>query len=94
MSEDMLLGITKPLMDKYPNTYTFTKSLAEQLLHEEASDLPLIVIRPSVVSSTLNDPVPVSTNLFIQLIVWLGNNGFLKTASHFGLFFWFFFWKH
>lgn len=63
MSESMLQGITKPLMGKYPNTYTFTKSLAEQLLHEEASDLPLIVIRPSVVSSTLNDPMPVSTNL-------------------------------
>lgn len=31
-----------------PNTYTFTKSLAEDVIRREAQDLPILVFRPSV----------------------------------------------
>lgn len=31
-----------------PNTYSFTKALAESLLAEEAADLPVAIVRPSI----------------------------------------------
>lgn len=40
----------------WPNTYTFTKSLAESLLFRLGVDLPIAVVRPSIVESSLWDP--------------------------------------
>lgn len=31
-----------------PNTYAFTKSLAEDVIRREAQDLPILVFRPTV----------------------------------------------
>ncbi|XP_055930648.1 fatty acyl-CoA reductase 1-like isoform X2 [Argiope bruennichi] len=42
----------------WPNTYTFSKSMAENLIADTASDLPVAIIRPSIVMSTLKNPVP------------------------------------
>lgn len=72
MSDDMLDSFTKPLIGKYPNTYTFTKALAESMLEEHAKDLPLLIVRPSIVCASIEDPMPVSCapsnlhNLFIK----------------------------
>ena len=49
---------TKKLIGQFPNTYTFTKALAEQLLQEEASDLPLAIVRPSIVIAAWKEPIP------------------------------------
>jgi len=57
----MLDGFTAPLIDKYPNTYTFTKSLAEYLIEKESVNLPFMIVRPSIVSSSISDPFPVSS---------------------------------
>ena len=40
----------------WPNTYTFTKSLAESLIQQRAADLPVAVVRPSIVESSLQEP--------------------------------------
>jgi len=40
----------------WPNTYTFTKSLGESLLEKFAADLPVAVVRPSIVETTLERP--------------------------------------
>lgn len=40
----------------WPNTYTFTKSLAESLLQQRSADLPFAVVRPSIVESSLAEP--------------------------------------
>ncbi len=40
----------------WPNTYTFTKSLAESLLQQRGADLPVAVVRPSIVESSLAEP--------------------------------------
>lgn len=82
MSDDIMEGFTKPLLGKYPNTYTFTKALAEQLLHEEASDLPLVIVRPSVVSAVMKDPVPgwVDNYNNIAGFVVAAGKGMLRTA--------------
>ncbi|GBO44137.1 Fatty acyl-CoA reductase 2 [Araneus ventricosus] len=53
----------------WPNTYTFSKCLAENVIMDTASDLPIAIIRPSIVGSTWKHPMPVSrkTNNLILL---------------------------
>lgn len=42
----------------HPNTYTFTKCVAERILVERRGDVPLTLLRPSVVSACRNYPFP------------------------------------
>ncbi|EDW62997.1 putative fatty acyl-CoA reductase CG5065 [Drosophila virilis] len=41
-----------------PNTYTFTKSLAEHVANDYKDQLPILIYRPSIVISTIEEPVP------------------------------------
>ncbi|XP_041769565.1 putative fatty acyl-CoA reductase CG5065 isoform X2 [Anopheles merus] len=41
-----------------PNTYVFTKSLAEHIVNEHKDRLPIILFRPSIVISSMKDPIP------------------------------------
>jgi fatty acyl-CoA reductase len=43
---------------KYPNTYTFTKSLAEHILLRHKGKLPLVIVRPSIVGCSWKQPTP------------------------------------
>ncbi len=40
----------------WPNTYTFTKSLAESLLAGQGADLPVAIVRPSIVETSIEKP--------------------------------------
>ncbi len=40
----------------WPNTYTLTKSLAESLIARRAADLPVAVVRPSIVETSVREP--------------------------------------
>jgi long-chain acyl-CoA synthetase len=40
----------------WPNTYTFTKSLGESLILQRGGDLPIAIVRPSIVESSLEEP--------------------------------------
>ncbi len=40
----------------WPNTYTFTKSLAESLLERRGGGLPMAIVRPSIVETSTHDP--------------------------------------
>jgi hypothetical protein len=40
----------------WPNTYTFTKSLAESLIATRGADLPVAVVRPSIVETSTRQP--------------------------------------
>ena len=51
-------SFTKMLIGERPNTYTFTKALAEELIMSEARELPVCIVRPSIVLSTWRDPMP------------------------------------
>ena len=42
----------------HPNTYTLTKSLAEHLLTERRDGLPLVLVRPSIISASHRRPFP------------------------------------
>jgi len=40
----------------WPNTYTLTKSLAESLIHKNGAGLPVAVVRPAIVETSLQKP--------------------------------------
>lgn len=42
----------------HPNTYTFTKSLAEHLVLARRGDVPVTIIRPSIISASREHPFP------------------------------------
>ncbi len=42
----------------HPNTYTFTKCLAEHLLFQRRGRVPLRIVRPSIISASLRWPQP------------------------------------
>merc|ERR1712116_111778 len=44
---------TRKMIGDRPNTYTFTKALAESLLANESVGLPVAVMRPSIVAASL-----------------------------------------
>lgn len=50
--------LTPILLENRPNTYTFTKALAESLIVAEKGDLPMVIIRPSIVSCAWREPIP------------------------------------
>lgn len=52
--------MTKRLLGHLPNTYAFTKALAEALVNEACieKNLPAMIFRPSIVIPTLYDPIP------------------------------------
>lgn len=58
MDDSMVSMITPKLIGGKPNTYTYTKHLAENLILKEAQDLPLTIIRPSIVTAAWKEPVP------------------------------------
>lgn len=54
-----LLDILTPKFTHFmPNTYTFTKSLAEQIICDYQNDLPIVLFRPSIVISSMKEPFP------------------------------------
>jgi fatty acyl-CoA reductase len=57
LPEDLLDKLTPSLIGNRPNTYTFTKALAEHMLLKEAGNLPVAIVRPSIVLSSIKEPL-------------------------------------
>ena len=60
MAEDVNIdseSMTRLMIGKRPNTYTFTKAITEQLINEERGDLPIAIVRPSIVAGALEEPM-------------------------------------
>lgn len=53
----MVDTLTDKLLGDRPNTYTFTKALAECWLKDNKGDLPLVIVRPSIVLSSIDGPM-------------------------------------
>ncbi|XP_018572371.1 fatty acyl-CoA reductase wat-like [Anoplophora glabripennis] len=49
--------LTPRIIGPWPNTYTFTKALAESMIKETGSGLPIGIFRPAIVISTYKEPV-------------------------------------
>ena len=50
--------VARRIIQPYPNTYTYSKALSEQIVRKYGSNLNIAVIRPSIISTTYNDPLP------------------------------------
>ena len=50
--------VTFRLVGNCPNTYTYTKALAEQVLEIERGKVPLTIVRPSIVAAAAKEPYP------------------------------------
>nr|CAD7439112.1 unnamed protein product [Timema bartmani] len=65
-SEEEVTGIIK----NWPNTYAFSKILAENVVLENSKIIPSCILRPAVVTSSVEEPVP----------GWIDNqNGIIRT---------------
>ncbi|XP_072382157.1 fatty acyl-CoA reductase wat-like [Diabrotica undecimpunctata] len=49
--------LTPRIIGEWPNTYTFTKALAENMVKDLGKNLPLAIFRPSIVLSTYKEPI-------------------------------------
>jgi fatty acyl-CoA reductase len=60
MTEEAMHEMSKSMMGPHPNTYTFTKRLAEMLVQDEYknSNLNVCIVRPSIVTPAWQDPLP------------------------------------
>lgn len=49
-------GMARARSYGWPNTYTYTKSLAESLIATRGGDLPVAIVRPSIVETSTHEP--------------------------------------
>ncbi|XP_068901557.1 fatty acyl-CoA reductase wat-like [Tenebrio molitor] len=64
MDDEMLNTKLSQILGKWPNTYTFTKAIAENVIREEGQNLPIGIIRPGIIVGSVNDPEPGWTDFF------------------------------
>lgn len=57
LDQDTLQELKLKLLGPRPNTYTYTKALAEWLLVRSARDLPVVICRPSIVVASHREPL-------------------------------------
>lgn len=63
MQDDSEFNImTQKIIHPWANTYAYTKQLAEDLVKQYGYRLPLCIIRPSIVVTTFEEPIPGWTN--------------------------------
>lgn len=53
---DVVDSIALSLQGPHPNTYTLTKSMAEQIAAEYHHQLPICIVRPSIVTAAIEEP--------------------------------------
>ncbi|XP_043712136.1 alcohol-forming fatty acyl-CoA reductase-like isoform X2 [Telopea speciosissima] len=52
------LGLQRARLFGWANTYVFTKSIGEKLLGHLRGDLPVVILRPTIITSTYKEPFP------------------------------------
>ncbi|XP_062193236.1 fatty acyl-CoA reductase 1-like [Phragmites australis] len=52
------LGLARAREFGWPNTYVFTKALGEMMLGQLRGDIPVVIVRPSIITSIHKDPLP------------------------------------
>lgn len=57
VDEEILNEITPKLIGQYPNTYCFTKAVAEEAIKTYGEGMPICIFRPAIVVSTYEEPV-------------------------------------
>ncbi|XP_022227324.1 fatty acyl-CoA reductase wat [Drosophila obscura] len=74
LSDKLIDDMTPALLGSYPNTYTYTKALAEDLILREAVGLPLCIFRPAIIVATYKEPIFGWTdNLYGPIAIMFGS---------------------
>lgn len=58
MDDGLLNLITPSIIKNKPNTYTYTKSIAESLVIKECKEIPCCIVRPSIIGCSWKEPIP------------------------------------
>ncbi|XP_007941384.1 fatty acyl-CoA reductase 2 [Orycteropus afer afer] len=58
LDDSIIEDITPKLIGDRPNTYIYTKALAEMVVQKESGNLNMAIIRPSIVGATWQEPFP------------------------------------
>ncbi len=69
----------------HPNTYTLTKCVAEHLISRHYSDLPVTIVRPSIISACLEHPFPGwidSRAAFAAFVTMVGTGNLRSLLGH------------
>lgn len=51
-------GVARASSVGWPDAYAYTKALGEKALLEKKNEIPITIVRPSIIESALSDPVP------------------------------------
>ncbi|XP_062553532.1 fatty acyl-CoA reductase wat-like [Armigeres subalbatus] len=57
IDEQQLDTLSRKIIQPWPNTYTYAKAQAEVIFRKYCDRLPIVLIRPSIIISTLEDPI-------------------------------------
>lgn len=75
LSDEMLESLTPHLFGDRPSSYHYTKAMAENLVKNFTDRVPVGIVRPSIITASLSDPMP----------GWIDNyngpSGYLVTAG-------------
>ncbi|KAJ3641609.1 hypothetical protein Zmor_028109 [Zophobas morio] len=58
LDDETLKSVTSELLNSWPNTYTFTKAIAENVIKDEGQNMPIAIVRPGVLMGTCQEPEP------------------------------------
>jgi alcohol-forming fatty acyl-CoA reductase len=78
MTESAMSAMQKEILGSQPNTYTYTKRLAEVLVRDHYQSMPVCIVRPSIVSPSFREPMPGCVSIFTQIQI-------IKTTSSYRL---------
>lgn len=79
---DELATLNELAMKTFPNTYVFSKNLTEQLVNDRSANLPIAIVRPSIVCPSYEEPYPGwvdSMNGPMGVLIG-ASSGFLRTV--------------
>ncbi|XAR54295.1 Long-chain-fatty-acyl-CoA reductase [Bertholletia excelsa] len=52
------MGLERARRYRWQDTYAFTKAMGEMLMNGKREDIPVVIIRPSIIESSFRDPFP------------------------------------
>ncbi|KPJ10852.1 Putative fatty acyl-CoA reductase CG5065 [Papilio machaon] len=58
IDENKLENMMQMVKADWPNSYSFSKALGEEIVRSEAGNLPISIVRPAIVISSYREPLP------------------------------------
>ena len=68
MDESLMNLMTPSMIKDKPNTYIYTKSIAEAMVIKECKDMPCSIVRPSIIVASWKEPFPGWIDMSIGII--------------------------